>query len=635
MSTENKKGGISVEAEHIFPIIKKWLYSDKEIFLREIVSNAVDAETKLKRLVSLGEIRDISVADLSVTVALDKELGTVTVTDNGIGMTAEEVEKYICSIALSGALDFIKEYEGEGSDGKNGIIGHFGLGFYSAFMVADKVEVFTKSYKDAPAVYWVCDSNGSYEMSEGEREERGTEIVMHIGDEGKEYLDENVLRGILVKYCSFLPVPVFFEGGCECDHHHHDGDCDCGHDHGEDHECECKKPINDTAPLWQKAANDCTEEEYTEFYRKVFSDWREPLLTVHINADYPLNFKGILFFPRRENEFENTEGQIKLYYNQMFVADNIREVIPEHLLMLRGVLDCPELPLNVSRSYLQNNAYVKKIAAHITKKVADKLVYMKENRREKYESIWQDIKAFAEYSCMCDPKFMDRAGDAMLLPLCGGGFKTLEEYLESAKEKHENTVYYAGDEQIQAQYISMYRKQGIEVALLDRFVDTQYIQLLEQKKGDIKFVRVDADVAGALKSEGENKEASEALTKLFCEESGNEKLKLRLENLMDGSVPAVLTVSEESRRMDDMMRMYATINGGEARPSFTEEILCLNVSNGLAKALADKEEYTDTDRLVARQLYALAALSQRRPDAKALESFLADSYELLNRITEK
>jgi len=635
MSTENKKGGISVEAEHIFPIIKKWLYSDKEIFLREIVSNAVDAETKLKRLVSLGEIRDISVADLSVTVALDKELGTVTVTDNGIGMTAEEVEKYICSIALSGALDFIKEYEGEGSDGKNGIIGHFGLGFYSAFMVADKVEVFTKSYKDAPAVYWVCDSNGSYEMSEGEREERGTEIVMHIGDEGKEYLDENVLRGILVKYCSFLPVPVFFEGGCECDHHHHDGDCDCGHDHGEEHECECKKPINDTSPLWQKAANDCTEEEYTEFYRKVFSDWREPLLTVHINADYPLNFKGILFFPRRENEFENTEGQIKLYYNQMFVADNIREVIPEHLLMLRGVLDCPELPLNVSRSYLQNNAYVKKIAAHITKKVADKLVYMKENRREKYESIWQDIKAFAEYSCMCDPKFMDRAGDAMLLPLCGGGFKTLDEYLESAKEKHENTVYYAGDEQIQAQYISMYRKQGIEVALLDRFVDTQYIQLLEQKKGDIKFVRVDADVAGALKAEGENKQASEALTKLFCEESGNEKLKLRLENLMDGSVPAVLTVSEESRRMDDMMRMYATINGGEARPSFTEEILCLNVSNGLAKALADKEEYTDTDRLVARQLYALAALSQRRPDAKALESFLADSYELLNRITEK
>lgn len=635
MSTENKKGGISVEAEHIFPIIKKWLYSDKEIFLREIVSNAVDAETKLKRLASLGEIRDISVADLSVTVALDKELGTVTVTDNGIGMTAEEVEKYICSIALSGALDFIKEYEGEGSDGKNGIIGHFGLGFYSAFMVADKVEVFTKSYKDAPAVYWVCDSNGSYEMSEGEREERGTEIVMHIGDEGKEYLDENVLRGILVKYCSFLPVPVFFEGGCECDHHHHDGDCDCGHDHGEEHECECKKPINDTAPLWQKAANDCTEEEYTEFYRKVFSDWREPLLTVHINADYPLNFKGILFFPRRENEFENTEGQIKLYYNQMFVADNIREVIPEHLLMLRGVLDCPELPLNVSRSYLQNNAYVKKIAAHITKKVADKLVYMKENQREKYESIWQDIKAFAEYSCMCDPKFMDRAGDAMLLPLCGGGFKTLDEYLESAKEKHENTVYYAGDEQIQAQYISMYRKQGIEVALLDRFVDTQYIQLLEQKKGDIKFVRVDADVAGALKAEGENKEASEALTKLFCEESGNEKLKLRLENLMDGSVPAVLTVSEESRRMDDMMRMYATINGGEARPSFTEEILCLNVSNGLAKALADKEEYTDTDRLVARQLYALAALSQRRPDAKALESFLADSYELLNRITEK
>jgi len=635
MSTENKKGGISVEAEHIFPIIKKWLYSDKEIFLREIVSNAVDAETKLKRLISLGEVRDISASDLSVTVALDMELGTVTVKDNGIGMTADEVEKYICSIALSGALDFIKEYEGEGSDGKSGIIGHFGLGFYSAFMVADKVEVFTKSYKDAPAVYWVCDSAGSYEISECDREERGTEIVMHIGDEGKEYLDANALRGILEKYCSFLPVPLYFEGGCDCDHHHEEGKCDCDHDHGEEHECECKKPINDVSPLWQKSASECTDEEYAAFYRKVFSDWREPLLTVHINADYPLNFKGILYFPRRESEFENTEGQIKLYYNQMFVADNIREVIPEHLLMLRGVLDCPELPLNVSRSYLQNNTYVKKIAAHITKKVADKLVSMKENQREKYESIWQDVKTFAEYSCMCDPKFFDRAGDAMLLPICGGGFKTLDEYLEAAKEKHENTVYYAGDEQVQAQYISMYRKQGIEVALLDRFVDTQFIQLLENKKSGVKFVRVDADVAGALKGESENATASEALISLFKEASGKEKLNLKLENLLDSTIPAILNISEESRRMDDMMRMYATINGGEERPSFTEETLCININNPMAAALAAKTEFDEGDKLVARQLYGLCALSQRRLDAKELESFLADSYALLNKITEK
>ena len=635
MSDNNRRGGISVEAEHIFPIIKKWLYSDKEIFLREIVSNAVDAETKLKRLVSLGEVRDIDLSDLSVKVVLDKELSTITVTDNGIGMTADEVEKYICSIALSGALDFIKEYEGESADGKSGIIGHFGLGFYSAFMVADKVEVFTKSYKDEPAVYWVCDSNGSYEMYDGDREERGTEIVMHIGDEGKEYLDKDALRAILMKYCSFLPVPVYFEGGCECDRHHHDGECSCGDEHEEEHECECKTPINDTCPLWQKSATECTEEEYKDFYRKVFNDWREPLLTVHINADYPLNFKGILFFPRRENEFENTEGQIKLYYNQMFVADNIREVIPEHLLMLRGVLDCPELPLNVSRSYLQNNTYVKKIAAHITKKVADKLVYMMENQRERYEEIWQDIKTFAEYSCMCDPKFFDRTESAMLLPLCGGGFKTLDEYLEAAKEKHENTVYYAGDEQIQAQYISLYRKQGIEVALLDRFVDTQYIQMLENKRSGVKFVRVDADVAGALKSDGEKREASDALCALFKEASGNDKLKLSLESLVDGTVPAILNVSEDSRRMDDMMKMYATINGGEERPSFTEETLCLNLSSPLAARLADKAEYSDEDKLIARQLYGLAALSQRRPDAKSLEAFLADSYELLNKITEK
>ena len=615
MAEQNKRGGISVEAEHIFPIIKKWLYSDKEIFLREIVSNAVDAATKIKRLVSLGEIKDIDTADLKVTVSLDSELGTITVSDNGIGMTEDELIKYLGSIALSGALDFIKEYEGEGENGKNGIIGHFGLGFYSAFMVSDKVEVETRSYKGDKAVRWVCDASGSYELFDSDREERGTSITMYIGEEGKEYLNENTLRAILTKYCSFVPVPLYFEGACE----HKDG------------ECECDKPINDVSPLWQRSASECTDEQYAEFYRKVFSDYREPLLTIHINADYPLNFKGILYFPRRQNEFESPEGQIKLYYNQMFVADNIREVIPEHLLMLRGVLDCPELPLNVSRSYLQNNTYVKKIAAHITKKVADKLVYMKENERERYESIWADIKPFAEYSAICDAKFYDRAGEAMLFRCVGGTYKTLEEYLECAKEKHENTVYYTVDEQSQAQFISLYRKKGIEVAVLEGFIDTQYIQMLEDKKDGVKFFRVDANT-DALKSDGEEGDAPEALSALFKKVSGKETLSVRKNNLTDGDIPAILNVSEQSRRMEDMMRVYAAVNGGEERPSFAEETLYLNMANELVGTLAEKTEFDSGDELVARQIYMLSVLSQRKLSASELEAFLSDSYKLLGII---
>ena len=634
MAIENKKGGISVEAEHIFPIIKKWLYSDKEIFLREIVSNAVDAETKLRRLVSLGEVKDISLDDLSVTVALDREASTITVTDNGIGMTADEVEKYICSIALSGALDFIKKYEGEGEGAGSGIIGHFGLGFYSAFMVSDRVEVLTRSYTGAPAVLWKCDTAGQYEMSETEEDvPRGTTVTMFIGEEGKEFLDAAALRGILEKYCSFLPVPVYYEDGtqeeAEHDHEHRDESgeaCTCCHE---------KKPINDTHPLWQKNPSECTKEEYDAFYRKVFHDWREPLLTIHLNADYPLNFKGILYFPRKENEFENPEGQVKLYYNQMFVADNIKEVIPEYLLMLRGVLDCPELPLNVSRSYLQNNSYVKKIAAYITKKVADKLTAMKENEREQYEKIWKDIKTFVEYGCLCDPKFYDRAGDAVLLPLCGGGCKKIDEYLTAADDKHKNTVYYANDETAQAQFISLYRKQGIEVALLDRFVDSQFITLVEGKRAGVKFFRVDADVAEALKSgEAEKKENAE-LEKLFRSVSKNDKLKLKLERLADASVPAILTLSEESRRFDDMMKLYTSVKGEDNTPAATaEETLCLNVANPISCGLAEKAEFSARDRLVARQLYALSALSQRRFGASELEDFLTGSYELLHYIPE-
>ena len=392
---EKQQGGISVNRENIFPIIKKWLYSEKDIFLREIVSNATDAITKLKRLVSLGEAPELK-DPFRIDVRLDKAAGTITVEDNGIGMTREELQQYICSIALSGAVDFIKKYEGEGEEAtKNGIIGHFGLGFYSAFMVSEQVEIHTRSHTGAPAVHWVCSADGEYELEQGQREEIGTEVIMHIEEGEAEYLDKEKLRAMLAKYCAFMPVPIYF----------------VDEDEKKD---EPEAPINDTAPLWQRSPSDCTDEEYRAFYQKVFSDFREPLFHIHINADYPLNFKGILYFPRITNQYESIEGQVKLYYNQVFVADNIKEVIPEYLLMLKGVLDCPELPLNVSRSYLQTNSYVSKLSAHIVKKVADKLCSLSKNERERYEKVWDDIKTFVEYAAMRDTKFRDRVKDHLL-----------------------------------------------------------------------------------------------------------------------------------------------------------------------------------------------------------------------------
>ena len=385
----NEKGGVSVATENIFPVIKQWLYSEKEIFLREIVSNACDAVTKHKRLVSLSEAEE-SAEPYKITVTVDKELKTLTVSDNGIGMSMDEVKKYVCNIALSGALDFIEKYEG-GTEGA-GIIGHFGLGFYSSFMVADTVDVITRSYRNDPAVKWSCQDAGDYEFSAAEREGRGTDIVMHVNEANAEYLEEGKVREILDKYCAFMPVPIYLEVA--------------GKEVKED---EKNEPVNDVSPLWLKNPSDCTEEEYKDFYRKVFSDFREPLFHIHINADYPLNFKGILYFPKLNSEFDNLEGQVKLYYNQVFVADNIKEVIPDYMLMLKGVLDCPDMPLNVSRSYLQSNGYVTKITNHIAKKVTDKLNSLMNTEREKYEGLWNDIKIFVEYACMRDRKFYDRA----------------------------------------------------------------------------------------------------------------------------------------------------------------------------------------------------------------------------------
>ena len=612
MENNIKKGGISVQTEHIFPVIKKWLYSEKDIFLREIVSNACDAVTKLRRLESLGQY-DSRGETYRIDVILDKEAKTLTVSDNGIGMSAEEVDRYICQIALSGALEFVEKYEGDNQN--NGIIGHFGLGFYSAFMVSDTVEVITKSYTDAPAVRWICSAEGSYEVAGGERDNHGTSVIMHVSDAEVEYLEKFKIESILDKYCAFMPVEVYFKAE--------------GEESADKEEKSEEKPINDTTPLWQKSPSECTEEEYKEFYRRVFHDYREPLFWIHINADYPLNFKGILYFPKLTNEYESIEGQVKLYYNQVFVADNIKEVIPEYLLMLKGVLDCPELPLNVSRSYLQNNTYVSKVSAHIVKKVADKLNSLCNTAREEYEKVWNDIRTFVEYACMRDRKFYDRVKDSLLLELTDGTFVTPAAYLEAAKEKHENTIYYATDKALQAQYISMFESEGISVAVFDKQLDTQFVTMIEGYGNDVKYLRIDSDVANALKGDGEVTE-NPALSELFVKVSGDEKLKVQFSPLKDESIPLLLTVSEESRRMEEMMKLYAMSGMGMAGSFPTEATLTINTASPLISKLSGMEG--EKQEKTAAYLYQLALLSQRKLTAEELQRFLSTGYGVLEML---
>ena len=506
MSEQVKKGGISVETQNIFPVIKKWLYSDKDIFVRELVSNGCDAITKHKRLVSLSEAESDG-APYRIDVVLDNDLGTLTFSDNGIGMNEEEVDKYINQIALSGALDFIEKYEGKGEDDGNGIIGHFGLGFYSAFMIADKVEIKSKSWHDDKAVWWTGNDDGEYEMRSCEREGRGTDVILHINEDEKSYANEYKIREILDKFCSFMPYEIYFTVLPEKVEENKDGE--------EPGEKEIK-PINDTTPLWLKKPQDCTEEEYAEFYRKVFNDYREPLFHIHINAEYPLNFKGILYFPRFENEFGSYEGQVKLYYNQVFVADNIKEVIPEYLLLLKGVIDCPELPLNVSRSYLQTNGYVSKISAHIVKKVCDKINSLFNTEREKYEEMWDGMKLFVEYGCVRDEKFFSKVKDSVLYKTTSGKYVTLKEY--ASAENFNKKVYYSDDVKQQSAYISAFDKQNVTVLSLDKLMDLQFISAVEsgdngEELKDVKFVRVDSGFSDILKEEKES-ESTEELEKL-------------------------------------------------------------------------------------------------------------------------
>ncbi|MBQ7670343.1 MAG: molecular chaperone HtpG [Clostridia bacterium] len=617
MKTE--RGGISVEASQIFPIIKKWLYSDKEIFLREIVSNACDAVTKLRRLISLGEVKDIEDGSFKVTVTLDRDAGTISVVDNGIGMTVEELKKYICQIALSGALDFIEKYEGKENGDASGIIGHFGLGFYSAFMVSSSVDVITKSYAGGDAVKWSCVEAGDYEMEDDPDcdelfDERGTAVIMHISDEGKEFLDSFKLREILDKYCAFMPVEIYFYDGSEDDKK------------DDSEEEKVPKPINETNPLWLRSPSDCSDDDYKEFYRKVFKDYREPLFWIHIRTDYPFNVKGILYFPKLTSEFQSLEGQVKLYYNQVFVSDNIKEIIPDYLLMLKGVIDCPELPLNVSRSYLQNSGYVTKISTHIVKKVADKLNSLFDTERESYEKMWNDIKTFVEYSAMRDSKFYDKVKGSIIYRTCKDKYVTLAEYLDGAKEKHENKVYYAVDTAKQASYISMLDAEGIECVLLDKFVDTQFINAVEANESGVKFCRVDSEVADALKN-GDAEEI-EAVTEVF-KKIVPESTKLKFEKFKDEKIPALLNVSEESRRMDEMMRLYR-MAGEDTGSSFpSDATLILNTENGLIKKIESEEDKEKAVK-IAKQIYYLSLISQRGLSADELSGFLSDSYGILS-----
>ena len=614
----SEKGGISVQTEHIFPIIKRWLYSEKDIFLRELISNAADAVSKLKHLISIGEVSGID-DDFSIFVKINKKDETLTISDNGIGMSEDEVKKYINQIALSGALDFIQKYDGKNKDGEtskddsaDGIIGHFGLGFYSAFMVADKVDITTKSYSPSPAVFWTCNDEGDYEMENSDKSDRGTDIILHINEDNREYLEETKLREIAEKYCSFMPTPIYII------------------DNEKDEKIEdCR--INPTEPLWTKNPSQCSEEEYDEFYQKVFHDYKKPLFHIHINADYPLNFKGILYFPKISNEYQSLEGEIKLFYNRVFVSDNIKEIIPDYLLMMKGVLDCPELPLNVSRSYLQTNSYVAKLSAHIVKKVCDKINSLYNTEREKYESIYEDLKIFLEYGCLKDEKFYDRIKDSILFKSVAGSYLTIEEYL---KNKEDKNIYYTNDIIQQSVYIDMFKKENINVIILDKMIDNQFISLLEQKNNDIKFIRVDAST-DAVKNSGD-KIINEKLQDLFRKISGKENLEVSLVSLKDNKIPAVLNVSEESRRFNDMLKMYGMYNNTDvsANSMPDEYTLSLNKESSLIKKLEEdcQGEISEKAKKIAKQIFSLSVLSQRQFSANELSEFLENSYSILENL---
>ncbi len=597
------KGKISVHTDNLLPIIKKWLYSDSDIFLRELVSNAQDAVMKLKKLSAIGEA-DVD-GKFEIKVELDKENSIITVSDNGIGMTEDEVEKYINQVAFSGAEEFIKKYENE-KDEKSRIIGHFGLGFYSAFMAASEVEIDTLSYKGgAKAVHWVSDGGTEYEISDGERTERGTTITLHISEDSKEFLEIYKLREILNKYCAFLPVEIYLTDKSNT----------------EDKEI---SPINDTNPLWLKNPSECTEEDYKSFYHKVFFDMNDPLFWIHLNVDFPFNLKGILYFPKLNHEFQSIEGQIKLYNNQVFIADNIKEVIPEYLMLLKGVIDCPDLPLNVSRSFLQNDGYVAKVSAHITKKVADKLNAIYKNDKDEFAKYWDDINPFIKYGCMRDDKFYDRVKDIILFKKLDGSYVSLKELTDSETKE----VFYVTDENSQSQYIELLKTEGIEPVLLNNMIDNHFSSFIEYKISDVKFKRVDSYIADSLKDSGEDsKETDKEIEELFTSYANGAKVSV--EKLKSEKIPAMYILSEEARRMEEMQKMY----GGMNLPNMPkpEETLIINANNPLVNKALNAEN-TELKDLVCKNIVDMAKLSHNTLNGDDKAAFLERNSEIMNML---
>mgnify|MGYP001630008187 FL=1 len=623
------KGNISVDSENLFPIIKKWLYSDKDIFLRELVSNGCDAVTKLKKLASIGEAQIDENEKFKVTVSIFKDAKKLVISDNGIGMTAEEIDKYINQIAFSGASDFLSKYKEEDDKGSQ-IIGHFGLGFYSAFMVADSVEIDSLSYQDgAKAAKWTCDGSMEFDLTDGDRTERGTTITLNIAEDSKDFLEESTIRQILHKYCAFLPIEIYVE----VPEDKHEDHCDCGHDHDHEHEDDTPsepKPINNTTPLWMKKPSECTDEEYKEFYRNVFMDFNEPLFWIHLNVDYPFNLKGILYFPKINHEFAGKEGQIKLYNNQVFVADNVKEVIPEFLMLLKGVIDCPDLPLNVSRSFLQNDGYVKKISSHITKKVADKLTSIYNNERENYEKYWDYINIFIKYGCLRDEKFYEKVKDVIIYKDIDGKYLTLDEYLDGKEEKD---VYYVSDPQTQSQYINMFKNQGLNAVVLPSMMDTHFISLVEMKQTGVKFKRIDSainDISDNTEKDDSTKEQEEKLIEKFKNEIKDDTLKIEVQSLKDDSIPAVILLGEQSRRMQEMYKAYGQQMAGMADMFHDEFTLVLNSNNSLIKKI---DTLNDEDaNLVIEHVYDLAKISHSPLPAEQMTKFIERSNKLLEKL---
>ena len=670
-----KKGTLSIDSENIFPIIKKWVYSDHDIFVRELVSNGCDAITKLKKLDMMGEYELPEGYKPKIEVIVNPEEKTMKFIDNGLGMTAEEVEEYITQIAFSGATQFLEKYKDKTTDDE--MIGHFGLGFYSAFMVADEVQIDTLSYKEgAKPVHWASQGGTEYEMQEGNKTTVGSEITLFLNEDSLEFANEYRAREVLERYCSFMPVEIFLsKANAEPEYDTIDEadvlDTDTVVEHiteepkeGEEGEPKQKAKIvrrpvsiSDTHPLWTKNPSECTKEEYIEFYRKVFMDYKEPLFWIHLNMDYPFNLKGILYFPKINTEYDSIEGKIKLYNNQVFIADNIKEVIPEFLLLLKGVIDCPDLPLNVSRSALQNDGFVQKISEYISKKVADKLTGMCKTDRESYEKYWDDISPFIKFGCIKDSKFSEKLHDYILFKDVDNKYLTLKDCIEQnkkedtaesddtkkedaenkenaeKKEPEKTTIFYVTDPVQQSQYINMFREAGKNAVILSHNIDTTFISHLEQKDQTIQFKRIDADVTEELKGEGAADEnTAKTLTELFRKNLNMEKLEVKAENLKNESVAAMMTLSEESRRMQDMMKMY-NMYGMDPGMFGGQETLVLNVSHPLVKYLAENQE-SEHAAVICQQLYDLAMLSHKQLSPDEMTKFVQRSNEILMLLTK-